>query len=333
MEDEKIPEKANEILEAKQKEVSKTMEEVKKMLEELLQNSQEEANKILKAEHKKVSKMLEELHQNSQEKAKTATEEISHVAKNQNQIDLFAFEHQKEIEKIKASVEEIKKEEKTAENREELLKKIEKLETRYKVFGRYINKEDWENLYRTKFDILMSDINQRTESPLLELDETAYETEIPIYARILEEKISAIITGRNPELKRAFGERVPEAVEIIKGILQGNENNLSIIIGHNIYQVTQEKKKTQNANGTTKYNFFQILQDKDALRLILAFDKNGGLEKLTVNKDEVKGLNEEDFEWTDTIPLKTLYFRLKMDPEYSIYKGKENHIKFLRRFI
>ncbi len=152
----------------------------------------------------------------------------------------------------------------------------------------------------------MSDINQRTESPLLEADETSYETEIPTYARILEEKIEAIIRGENPELIRAFGEKVPEAVETIKGILQGNEK---------------------------EYNTYDILQDKDSLRLILAFDKEKGLEEIAINKDEVKGLNEEDFEWTDTIPLKTLYFRLKMDPEYSIYKGKENHIKFLRRFI
>ena len=102
----------------------------------------------------------------------TKEDQIKELAKIGVKLEIYAYKHKDEIEGLKASVEEIKSEEKTAENREELLQKIESLETRYKVFGRYIKENDWENLYRTKFDILMSDINKRKLSPIAELHMT-----------------------------------------------------------------------------------------------------------------------------------------------------------------
>ncbi len=190
------------------------------------------------------------------EEPKNEEEEIKELAKIGVKLELYAYRHKDEIEGLKEQIEELRKKEKTEENREELLQKIESLETRYKVFGRYIKDEEWEGLYRTKFDILMSDINKRQESPLAEVvDETAYEKEIPTYSKIIEEKIEAIVKGENPELKRAFGEKAPEAVKIIKKKIHGKEK---------------------------EYNTYDILKDKYILELILAFDKKKGLEDIKI---------------------------------------------------
>ena len=104
------------------------------------------------------------------EEPQSEEEEIQELAKIGVKLNLYAYRHKDEIENLKAQIEGLETQEKTEENREELLQKIESFETKFKVFGRYIIEEDWESLYRTKFDILMSDINYRESSPLAGLN-------------------------------------------------------------------------------------------------------------------------------------------------------------------
>ena len=216
-------------------------------------------------------------------------EEIKEIAKLQAKLDVYAYTHKKDIYNIRKKVEELGKLEKTPENRQKLLEEIETIRIKYQIFGRYIEEKDFEDLYKVKFDVLMSDINKRLESPLKHIDPESKEFEC--YIKIIEEKTSKILMGENPEVKKTFGyDKLPEAVKLISKILK---------------------------NGNRTFNFEDILKDKQRLRLIFAFDKPDGIEKMTFNKDEAKVDFYDYFQWARTIPVKSLH--QLTEPEYSLY--------------
>ena len=215
--------------------------------------------------------------------------EIKELAKIQAKLDVYAWTHRKDIDKIRRRIEELAKKEVSAEDREKLLDELDEIKTKYKVFGRYIEDNDWKNLYRVKFNVLMSDINERIDSPLKHGQVESKEFEY--YKRIIEDKISKILMAENPELGKTFGiENIPKAVKLIQNILK---------------------------NGKKTFDFEQILKDKNMLRLILAFDRPDGIEKMRLNKDEIKVDFYGYFEWAKTIPVKSLY-ELTQE-EYSFY--------------
>lgn len=216
--------------------------------------------------------------------------QIQQIAKIQARLDVYAYTNRKDLDGTRKRIAELNGLENKAENREELLKEIEDLKTKYKVFGRYVEDKDWEDLYRAKFEVLMSDINERLKSPLKDVQIDA--SELEYYKKIVEDKISKIKMGENPELKNSFGkERLAEAVGIIEGILKGDKK---------------------------QFDVEQILQDKTILRLIQAFDRPDGLEEMTVNKRDISiKIDNDVFMWANVIPIKSLW-QLTQE-EYEVY--------------
>lgn len=215
--------------------------------------------------------------------------EIRELAKIQAKLEIYAYTHKKDIDKIRSRIEELLKQEVRVKDKEKMLDELDEIKTKYKVFGRYIEDNDWENLYRVKFNVLMSDINESLDSPLRHGQVEAKEFEY--YKKIIEDKISEILMAQNPELEKTFGSKnLPQAIKLIQSILK---------------------------NGKKTFDFEQILKDKNLLRLILAFDRPNGIEKMTLNKDEAKIDFYEYFEWAKTIPVKSLH--QLTEPEYSFY--------------
>ena len=199
---------------------------------------------------------------------------IKELATIQVKLELYAYKNRDQIDGLRKQVEEIKAQEKTEKNREELLQKIKELETRYKVFERYIKEEDWKKFYRTKFDVLMCDINQRTESPLfvnllvvesILKPKKENERELEHYRKYIQEKINNILLGKNKEVERVFlGEQIYD------------ERNKAVKLGA-ATELIKRIIKIQSG-----FDLNSILRDRDILSLILAFDKKRGIEEMTV---------------------------------------------------
>ena len=170
------------------------------------------------------------------------------------------------------------------------------------MFDRRINEEDLKALYQIKFSLLTLDINARVTSPF-NLENIPQE-EQKWYESIIEDKIESIMSGENPELIRAFENRKHIAQRTIQGLLRDK----------------------------TGYIPKNILQDPFRLKLLLAFDTKGGLQKTTLHRSYneftarlFKNLNDETYSWAEMIPLKT-FFRIYGTNKYWNYKsGDVNH--------
>ena len=198
---------------------------------------------------------------------------ISRLARIKVILAIYAYKNKDQINTLRKKVEDLRGVEKTDKNKEELLHKIEDLETRYKVFGRYINEEDWDSLYRAKFDILVSDLNKCENCPIdiYKLKE-ADAKELKIYRNYINEKLDKILRGQNKEIERAFldgqvsdemnrAKKLGEVTELIKRII---------------------KNPLYSRSGLDMTD--NILENRDLLSLILAFDKPRGIEKMTLRK-------------------------------------------------
>lgn len=161
--------------------------------------------------------------------------------------------HKDELTMLRKQSEEIAKTEVTDTNREILLKKLCRLQTRYRVFEEYMKPEDIEILYGTKFNILVMDMHKNpfTSDWVIDDKERQY------YKQILDKKIERIVKGENAEFARVFGSKQANAVMEIGAMLKS--------------------EKTADSNVDILSN------DTMLLGLILAFDKGNGFEEFYKN--------------------------------------------------
>jgi len=248
---------------------------------------EEKTNELLKAKKQELLEMAKVVIPNEEFFRKDLKDEnaiINELARLQIKLDLYAYMHRDEIEEIRKKIIELDSIEKTSENKESLLQQINEYEIKYKVFSMHrekgnVEEKDWEDLYKVKFDVLTCDINAQKESPFKdkEIDDSQ---EFVCYDKILSQKINALLLGTNLELRRVFGEsNVRKVAGIIKAILIGKNK---------------------------EFNTYNVLEDKNLLRLLLAFDKENGIEEFTINKHIIQGLNEETVEWANMIPVATI---------------------------
>ena len=231
---------------------------------------------------------------NSSTKEGEEDKEIKKLAEIKTKLDIYAYTQRDKIEVIRNRIKEIAESEEKAKDKEAIIKELEEIKIRLDIFGYYIQDEDWKTYYETKFEVLTSDINQIDEIPF-DIEKLNKE-ELKYYERIIQRKIEEIRTGRNPELNRAFGtENLKIVIRQIKGILKGD-------------------------SGT--FNIETILKDIMRLRLLLAFDKEFGVEEIVIKK--AQGMTEVDesfIEWADNVPIKTI-MQIQRNPEYEFYREK-----------
>lgn len=247
----------------------------------ITENTKEKKQRVLEEKRKELLDMAnlvipEEIKFKEDEEENIQVQKLARI---QRKLDIYAYTHKQDIVELRQQVKELGEAEKTEENKEFLLKRVNEIQTKYKIFGRYIQNDDLEELYKVKFDVLMIDINRQKESTLKWISN---ERELECYKRIVEEKIEQIIQGTNPQLKEAFGEeQLRNAISMIKKVLKGDQRTFQI----------------EN-----------ILQDRTLLSLILAFDNPKGIERVSFDKENVDTeLYEDLFEWENQIPLKSIF--------------------------
>lgn len=285
--------------------LAQTVKIYKSLLKDV--DTENQTRKILEAKKQELLEMIKVVAPEKVSNIKEGTDEeskIREIARLQGILELYAFTHKEDINQLRQRIQELELAEKTDKNRDELLNELSDIRVKYKVFGRYIKDEDLENLYKVKFDVLMLDINKRKESPLLDLNED--KEELQYYKRIIESKIEQILTLNNSEVEKAFGtERVQEAVELIKMLLKSGEKT---------------------------FETGRILQDKTLLRLILAFDSEKGLEKMTINKEDARPyLDEKRYEWEDIILLKSI-FQIRYEDNNTISSQGSEYIQLYNMY-
>ena len=222
-------------------------------------------------------------------------EEIEELARIQMELEIYAKTHKDEIDKIRTRIKELSMQEDNLEAKDKLLEEIDTIKKKYKVFGRRINEEDWKNFYQAKLTVLTLDINKREETPFRNTEFSR--EEIEWYKKIVDDKIQKLMAGENQE----FNSKIPgkkqqsDAIKIIKKILQSGERN---------------------------FDTERILKEAYPLKLLLAFDKKDGLGKMTLKKQDI----DADFvdEWSDLIPLHSIYLINTKDYNYEIYTKSIN---------
>lgn len=251
-------------------------------------DTENQTREILEAKKQELLEMIKIVAPEKVSNIKESTDEeskIKDIARLQGILEIYAFTHKEDINQLRQRIQELDAVEKTDKNRDELLKELSDIRVKYKVFGRYIKDEDLEKLYKVKFDVLMLDINDQKESPLKEISD---KRELECYKQIVEGKIEQILKGTNPHLKEAFGEeQLKNAISMIKQWIKGEQRTFQI----------------EN-----------ILQDRTLLSLILAFDNAQGIEKVSIDKEEVDtNLYENLFEWGSQIPVKGIWELRKLE--------------------
>ncbi|MBQ8892211.1 MAG: hypothetical protein IJ068_05090 [Bacilli bacterium] len=167
-------------------------------------------------------------------------------------LEIYVYEHKDLIENYKNELEKINQEEKQLGNKQRLFNKINKIKYIFKLFDLYgyhlVNDEDFEKLYRVKFDILTININNLGFSPFNNSELNVKELEV--YKNIISEKLNKIYNGN--------------AIEVL---LLTQYNYLKTLI-----------KILDNLFKTGKYfDYEKILNNHILLSLLLALDKENGL--------------------------------------------------------
>ena len=177
---------------------------------------------------------------------------IKDIAKMEKELEIFVYTHKEEMDKYRSELEKLDLEDKTKENKEDLYKKIIKLEQLFQIFDTYgrniVKEEDYDYLYRVKFDIKTIDLYSLNSysTPFGKYNEI----ELKIYENIIMEKIEAILMKYNPYIEKIFGDDMNKAISYISAILKSN---------------------------STGYDAHHILSDGYLLKLLLSFDKEDGL--------------------------------------------------------
>jgi len=200
----------------------------------------------------------------------------------------YITNNQEEKRKLKEELEILDYVEKTSLNRDKLLEKINMLELKYKLFQMFdnssITKEELEKLYKVKFDILVTDINN-LRTPIININTNSLELEC--YIKIVEEKILTILKDENIEFINIFGKNKHKALSLIQDILKNKNSEIDIkdILNH---------------------------PDPIILALLLSFDKDNGFDKF-LNEYKLKSSElyfvyfyGDVFEWEDELPINTI---------------------------
>ncbi len=214
---------------------------------------------------------------------KKEKEIVKTLANVQRKLDVYAYTHgQEALEQLRQEVAELSLVEKTLDNREELLNKINDIQTKYRIFSKFVKPEDLQNLFKIKFDILIQGINKQDELPFEGIED---KEEMAYYGRILEAKLEEILQGKNPHFANEFGENQSEAIQIIRKI-----------INKEIGEYLGEK----------------ILVNKRVSGFILAFERENGMSDFIKRlyfeeKDLINRRKNEIFEFQDNLPLEIIY--------------------------
>jgi len=151
---------------------------------------------------------------------KTNFDEIEEIAYLERELEIYAYNHLK-IDDLNKELNEIDKIEKTPENRQMLLDKINELEIKYLVLNNYGGYElDLKPLYEVKFDILTIDIVRQENSPFKDIPSR----ELKYYEDIILDKFTTNIAGVDSLLNQRLDDDHKYLIDCFTGLLKYGDN-------------------------------------------------------------------------------------------------------------
>ena len=177
--------------------------------------------------------------------------------KNNDDIDIACIEREMEIyayknlkvDDLNQELEDIDKIEKTPENRQMLLDRINELEIKYIVLSNYGGHElDLKPLYEVKFDILTINIVNQEESPFKNIP---VGRELKYYEDIILDRITTNITGIDSLLNQRLDDGKKYLINYIVELLKYDNLNLRLIL-----QSTFSLSLVLSAESDEKMNYF-----------------------------------------------------------------------------
>lgn len=221
-------------------------------------------------------------------------------------IEEYIYNHKQDAVQLRKQLRNLSKFIKDDQELDKIFPCIPKLEMKLKafsIFGRnLITEEDLRNFYQIKFACLIINIFDEKE---LTIAKNASHIELECYQEIISKKIEDLLTNNNPNLKRIFQRDQLLAIEDISAILK---------------------------NGSLEYNFWDILNNKKLLGLIVAFDQPEGLFKYFAKIKELKkdynnvDFHESIFTFDEVLPLDTIFSMIyyneapETSPLYNLYQ-------------
>ena len=216
-------------------------------------------------------------------------------------LEIYVYEHKDLIENYKNELEKINNQKKELKDKQRLTTKITKIEYIFKLFDLYgynlVNDDDFEKLYRTKFDVLTIDINNLHDSPFN--IEQLKKVELKVYEDIISKKIHDIYNLNCIEGKKLLN--------IYSDHLNSRElkkvNDSKVKIIGNILDSLLKTGKY--------FDYEEILETHMLIALILAFEKENGIKKFFEEFKEYRSKYHNGFYYRvgmyfeEKIPLET----------------------------
>ena len=216
-------------------------------------------------------------------------------------LEIYVYEHKDLIENYKNELEKINNQKKELKDKQRLTTKITKIEYIFKLFDLYgynlVKDDDFEKLYRTKFDVLTIDINNLHDSPFntIQLENL----ELKVYEDIISKKIHDIYNLNCIEGKKILN--------IYSDHLNSRElkkvNDSKVKIIGNILDSLLKTGKY--------FDYEEILETHMLIALILAFEKENGIKKFFEEFKEYRSKYHNGFYYRvgmyfeEKIPLET----------------------------
>lgn len=272
--------------------------------------NQEIDDALIKEKYQERLAMINLLSPDKLDQINQKTQTIADLVIMEEILENHIYKHQEETQKLK---EELGKLSVLIKDEQELMKiesRIPELEIRIKAFailGRnLISDEDIKTFYKIKFAVITRNIMQEKE---ITIAKTASHMELECYQEIIFGKIEDILTNKNEHIKSSFPKNQTVVIKAIVEVLKDGQN---------------------------EYSFWNILNNKKLLCLILAFDKPNGLEEYFSSIKDFKwyypNINFYDsvFFFNEHLPLATIfsmiYYNKQTDknPLYEIYRQQKD---------
>ena len=148
---------------------------------------------------------------------------MNRLAYLESELEMYCY-HFIDVDRLNEELQEIDKIEKTVENREYLLQRINELALRYEVLNRYGGYElDLKPLYEVKFDILTIDIVRQKDSPFNSISDR----ELSYYKDIIFDILVTNITGVDSLLSQRLPDDKKYLIQYFVGLLKYSDIDLS----------------------------------------------------------------------------------------------------------
>ena len=217
------------------------------------------------------------------------------------ELEKYYLKHRKEFELLDEELDKFDEQEITSDNKEELLKKIEFLESKYLLFNIFneVPKITYERLYMIKFSILTSHIYCFGES-VISKEDFGYKH----YKNIVEEKVNIILSGNNKYINNLFTNlRESERHDLINNYFKWSFENIEELLNSMLKLSILLSFDRENGFDELLNNTLIRKNDLNAIYSVICHNDHHNYGNIFYSESSD---SSNDIEWDDNIPLKSI---------------------------